>query len=185
MATPLGHSLAGYAVFAFFVSKQTSKRTDLKVLCLLLAIAPDLDFLPGLLMGSPALYHQGVTHSLGFGLMFSMGIAWVWSLRGGEFSNIIGLFSVSYISHLILDFFGPDGRLPYGIPLFWPLSGEYFISPIRMFWGMHHVGSTHASILEWINGIFSLYNLQVIAFEIVVITPLIFLGQWHRRRSLV
>ena len=101
-----------------------------------MANAPDLEFLPGILVGSPALYHQGVTHSLGFALMVSLEIAVVYSLRGSSFSAIFNLCFISYLSHLLLDFFSPEGRLSYGEPLLWALSGNYFISPVSVLLGV-------------------------------------------------
>ena len=83
-----------------------------------MANAPDLDFLPGILIGQPALYHQGLTHSLGFAVMASLGIAGIFSFKKKMFSVVFKVCFLSYASHLVIDIFGPDGRLPYGVPLF-------------------------------------------------------------------
>lgn len=182
MATPIGHSLAGYVIYHFSCGlPQTRGRLGLVLLCIVMANAPDLDFIPGLLMDRPALYHQGITHSLGFALVVSLGTAAVYRTRTKSFPAMFVLCFVSYLSHLVLDLFGPDGRLPYGIPLFWPISGERFISPVQVFLGFHHVGATSASRLEWIEGILDVYNLGAISLEIVLIAPFVFLGQRYRR----
>jgi len=182
MATPIGHSLAGYALITIFKPPANHQQLRLLFLSIFMANAPDLDFLPGILVGSPALYHQGVTHSLGFALMVSLGIAGVCSLRGSSFSAIFNLCFISYLSHLVLDFFSPDGRLPYGEPLFWPLSANHFISPISVFLGVHHVRLTSAPMLVWIHGIFNIHNLWSMSLELVLIAPIILLGRRHRKR---
>ena len=74
MATPIGHALAGYAVYVGGSSSQ-SRTSILFWFCLLMAIAPDFDFIPGILQGQPNLYHQGVSHSLGAGLFVSFAAA--------------------------------------------------------------------------------------------------------------
>jgi inner membrane protein len=184
MATPIGHSLAGYAVCHLSGPAQDAGRVPLIWLCILLSIAPDLDFLPGILLGRPAMYHQGVTHSLGFALMVSLMIAVLYTLKGWPFPAIFKLAFFAYSSHLVLDFFGYDGRPPYGMPLFWPLSMEYFISPVPLFWGVRHAQPSSGSILEWVDGILNFYNLGAIALEIVLVAPFAILAQMYRfRRS--
>jgi inner membrane protein len=176
LATPIGHALAGYAVYCFFAPQRKSQRINLALLSSILAVSPDLDFLPGILIGRPAAYHQGITHSIGFAIIICSGVVWLLRRTSSFFPAFVICF-LSYLSHLILDFFGPDNRLPYGIPLFWPITQKYFISPVPVFLGVHHAGSTSSSILEWGAGMFSLYNLGAIALEVVIIVPLIFLGR--------
>ena len=182
MATPIGHALMGYAIYGFNGAAQRRDRLTLIFLCIFMAIAPDLDILPGILVGHPALYHQGISHSLGFALLVSLGTAGICSLRGKTISTIFNLCFISYLSHLVIDFFGPDGRLPYGEPLFWPISAKHFISPIPVFWGMHHAPSTYSSTTQWAIGIATPYNLLAIAFEVTVLLPFAFAGKWYRRR---
>ena len=172
MATPLGHSLAGYAI----ASRSGTSNYCLIGLCIFLANAPDLDFLPGLLTGSPALYHQGITHSLLFGCIVSLGAAAIYAYGAWPFLRIFYLCLFSYLSHLAMDFLGPDGRPPYGIPLLWPISDTYFIAPVPLFLGMHHAGSAHASLQDWIRGVLDLRNLWAIALEAVLIAPFLMLG---------
>lgn len=183
MATPIGHALAGYAVSSFSREAQSRREPFLIPLCILMAVLPDIDVLPGLLQGKPVLYHGGVTHSLGFGLMVSLGIAGLYYLRAKTFWNVFKLCFASFVTHLLLDMVGPDGRPPYGIPLFWPLSGETFLSPIPLLLGMRHVGSTTASTLEFIRGVLTFYNVASILLEFVIIVPFIFLGKRYRDRK--
>jgi inner membrane protein len=183
MATPFGHSLAGFAVYTFAPSVNHD-RLSLALLCIIMANAPDLDFLPGILAGSPASYHQGITHSVGFALLVSLGAAAVYRVWGQSFPLIFTIAFFAYLSHLAIDFFGPDGRLPYGEPLFWPISDRYFISPIPVFSGVHHVPSTYGSTQEWIRGILSAHNIRAIVLESVLILPFAMFGLWFRKRAL-
>lgn len=113
--------------------------------------------------------------------MASLGITGVYYTRGKSFSKIFWLCFISYLSHLIVDFFCSDRRLPFGIPLFWPISGEYFISPAPLFLGVHHVAYTSASTIEWFEGIFSLYNIGAITLEVVLLVPFVFFGLRYRK----
>jgi inner membrane protein len=186
MATPIGHTLAGYAVWS--MARQAAHREErgLAILSVLVAITPDLDFLPGLLVGTPALFHQGITHSLVFGLVVSLGAAGLYCLATGSarFRTAFSLAFLAYISHLFLDYAQPDGRAPYGIPALWPFSGEHFISPFPLLLGAHHAGSTSATTLEIVRGILVIHNLAAVTWEIVLVVPFILLGRWYRRHRL-
>jgi inner membrane protein len=148
--TPIGHSLAGYAVYSFSVSATNRNRLKLASLCIFMATAADLDFLPGILMGRPDLYHHGITHSLGFALMASLVIAGIFSIKMKPFSRIFSLCLISYLSHIVIDFFGYSSshRHPPGMPLFWPISGEHFISPVRLYLRIHYNSSPSARMAQ-------------------------------------
>lgn len=183
MATPIGHALAGYAVYRSIFGAIRQERRTFLWLCLLMAIAPDLDFVPGILVGQPALYHQGITHSLGFALMVSLGLAVAYgrySKQRGKMTAYWGGFFLAYTSHLVIDFFGPDGRLPYGQPLFWPLNDSHYLSPVPIFWGVHHVVSTSATTGQWIIAILNPHNLRAIGIEVLVMLPVLLLV-WYLR----
>lgn len=184
MATPIGHALAGYAIYSFSSVSQERKWVQPALMCAVMAMAPDFDFLPGFLVGSPALYHQELTHSVGFALMVGLLTTWLIRLPQTSFFATFNIYFISYSSHLFIDFFGPDGRIPYGVPLLWPISHDYFISPVPVFLGMHHAASTYSSTSEWVLGIFSLYNLPAIALEIAIVTPFVLLGIQYRKRML-
>jgi inner membrane protein len=176
MATPIGHALAGYSIYL----AGTSRKSDRNILfwfCLLTAIAPDLDFIPGILQGQPNLYHQGLSHSLGAGLLASFAAALI--VNKGALWKKWSLFFVAYASHLTLDFFAPDGRPPYGQPLFWPISNEYYFAPpgLQLLWGVHHAKATSAATTEWLSGILHLHNLAAIGIEVLVTLPLVLLAR--------
>jgi inner membrane protein len=171
-------------LFTALCRPANGEKRSLLVLSIVMANVPDLDFLPGLLLGSPALYHRGVTHSVGVALLVSVVVAWVFSFRGQSFRTALWLGVMAYLSHLLIDFFGPDGRWPYGQPVLWPISQGYFSSPRPLLLGMHHASSTYASRLDWIGGILSLYNLVAVAIEVVFIVPFLVLVRWLRQHSL-
>src|SRR6266478_1147671 len=100
--TPIGHSLAGYAVYNFTVGAKNRDRLGLILLCIFMATDAELDFLPGILICKPVLYHHGVTHSLGFTLIASLGVAGIYSsIKRRSFSAIFTLCFISYLSHLV------------------------------------------------------------------------------------
>jgi inner membrane protein len=180
MATPVGHSLAGYLVFGWSDETQGPHKVRWLLLYICLANAADLDFLPGILLGRPSLYHQGVSHSLGFALVVSLAVAGICRHWGKSFAAIFALSWTAYASHLVIDFLGSDTRPPYGIPILWPLSGAYCISPVPVFWGVHHAGAAAGSMLEWLSTLFHPYNLGAIALEVVLLLPFVVLRLWRR-----
>jgi membrane-bound metal-dependent hydrolase YbcI (DUF457 family) len=184
MATPLGHALAGYAIYSFARGAQRHDDLRLMIACVFMAIAPDLDLLPGLLMGTPAQYHQGITHTLGLALPLSFGVAAISGIRGRSFLMVFSCCVLAYLSHLVLDLLNPDTRPPYGIQLFWPISGEYFISPVPILLGVRHATSPATSIQAWVQRMLHVHNLAAIAWEALLIVPFILLGQWYRSDSL-
>jgi inner membrane protein len=180
MATPVGHVIAGYAIYGFTRAPKAKERMGLAFLAVIVAFAPDLDMLPGLLVGKPALYHGGISHSLGIALLVSLGAAAILKLRGRGFLAIFSLCFLAYSSHLLLDWLGPDGRPPFGIPIFWPISSETYLSPVPVLLGVRHASTADATIVEWLRGIFSLHNVAAIAVEVALVTPFFFLFRWLR-----
>jgi inner membrane protein len=185
MASPIGHALMGYAVYRATSSPKREDSRTLLWLCLGLAIAPDLDFVPGIVLGQPALYHQGISHSLGVAVVVSLGVALAYSLNRGTIWTDWGRFFLAYTSHLFIDMFGPDRRPPYGIPALWPFSDAYYQAPLRVFWGVHHAQETSTATGDWVSGILSLHNLGAIAIEVLVTLSLILLVQWVQKLNIV
>src|SRR5437660_9709228 len=132
MATPVGHSLAGYAIYRFLVPGE-DRRSALLLVAVVTANAPDLDFVPGIIAGAPAMYHQGVSHSLAFAAAAGVIGAVMLRAAAGTVARIVFLLGfLCYSSDLVLDLFGPATRPPYGIPLFWPLTDHTFLSPVPL-----------------------------------------------------
>jgi inner membrane protein len=134
VASPYGHALVGLGLFNLWwpVKNYSHKRAIvLYGLVVLGALTPDLDFLPGILLGSPGRFHHGLFHSLGMALLLSSLAGTIIFLfwRNLSFLKTWGFVLTLIFSHLLLDFFTEDLKSPFGFPLFWPFSGTYFISP--------------------------------------------------------
>jgi inner membrane protein len=178
MATPIGHAVAGYAIYSISPHGAHGRGSwRLALLCIFMAVAPDLDVLPGLLQGKPVLFHGGITHSLGTGLVLSLLVAGICRFSGRTVVSVFSLCLAAYASHLLLDFVGPDGREPYGIPLFWPISVETFLSPVPLLPGMRHVDNTLASNADFVRGVLNPYNMAAILLEIAVGGGIVILGR--------
>lgn len=181
MATPVGHGLSGLLVHLVMGRDGPRHSAYPLLLAVAFAIAPDLDVIPGLLRGKPALFHQGISHSIGFAIAAGLAGAALFRIKGEAARSGFLLASCAYASHLVLDLFGPDRRLPYGIPLFWPLSSETYLSPVELLPGMRHAATTDASTLEWMRGILDWYNLRALAVEALIVGPLVLLALWFMR----
>ena len=191
MATPIGHFLAGLATYESVRrpsdSASGSRRAwTLALLAMFAAVAADLDFIPGILVGRPALYHHGVSHSLGFCVLAATAGALLFGRIGriGRSTGaVFGLIFFAYGTHLVVDLFGPDGRPPHGIPVLWPLSDEYFHSPVSLLVRIRHSPTTDAPIAGWIEGIISWNNLLALTLEVVLIGPFVLLARKLKARA--
>jgi len=85
MATPVGHMLMGASTLA--LSGPRRARARLVALGALVGAAPDLDFLPGLVLGDPARFHHGPTHSLGFALLAALATWLLASRQRGRWAH--------------------------------------------------------------------------------------------------
>jgi inner membrane protein len=139
MPLPIAHSAVGLA--AYFVFKKQASENSLRRegfllgLCLFLANLPDVDFIPGFLCGDPGRFHHGPSHSLVVGLLGALIFyqSMRYWLTGISKKRIFGCCLVSLLSHPVLDYFSADTSKPFGVPLFWPFSSEYYISPFPLF----------------------------------------------------
>jgi membrane-bound metal-dependent hydrolase YbcI (DUF457 family) len=142
MPSPAAHALFGLTCLPLLRSVFPGSLSKLGTpagLVLLASLAPDLDFLPGLLQGNPSRYHQALSHSLGMSFVMALVLGagarfldrsrswWLWSLAALPF----------VLGHLFLDYFTEDVRPPIGFPLFWPFSARTFTSPVPIFPYLH------------------------------------------------
>ncbi len=187
MATPIGHSLVAASLF---LGQNRSHRTDWRLLSsyVLLANAPDLDFLPGILIGDPSAFHHNVSHSLLFGALFTVTLTFIAKKFLGWFPDysFVRLFIVGfllYTSHLLVDFVTLDDGFPYGMPLFWPFSNYHVNAPVYSLLNIIHETAP-----------LSVHNLKAVLRELLVFAPLPLylalarkglLGHRQRARSLL
>lgn len=184
MASPVGHALAGRLAYRAGGAAMRTRGAALAWLCVFAAVAPDLDFLPGAMLGRPALFHQGASHSLAAAVGFSLLLAVAYARGRTRLAAAWVPLLLSYLSHLLLDLFGPDHRPPYGIPLFWPFSHATYLSPVTLLPGFHHADRTGAGVGEWLAGVFQMRNLLALGIEIAIFAPAVILVElWAARRG--
>jgi len=114
-----------------------------------------------------------VSHSLGAALVFGFLMA---SLAPGALSESYLrralAFTGLYGSHLVLDLFAVDRSLPYGEPLFWPLSSQVLISPWTLFLDVKH-GPSWEAFINWA-------NVRAVALEAAFLLPPVLGLLWMR-----
>ncbi|EKD26214.1 MAG: hypothetical protein ACD_79C01304G0003 [uncultured bacterium] len=134
MPLPVAHSIAGYILQDTRKFSFLAKEWNNLLFLVLVSNIPDIDFLPGLLIGAPNLFHHGISHSLGFSLFFGFLISFFvpHNNKSKYFTNALLLSLVCY-SHVILDYFTTDERPPYGVMLFWPFDSTYYIAAQTIF----------------------------------------------------
>lgn len=175
MPTPVGHTLAGLITSSFFPQRSANRQANLRVFAAVFfaANAPDVDSVLGLLHdtipGAAALAHRGPLHSLGAAVLFSLVVYLVARMRRvTSASRWAALLGCAYASHIFLDYLNADFGPPLGVPMFWPLTEAYYISPVAIFLNIEW---KHPSM--WI----SLHHLIAVGIEIAVLAPLL----WFRR----
>jgi len=81
-------------------------------------------------------------------------------------------FLVILCSHLFLDYISFDGRPPAGIPLFWPFSSRYMISPYPILPAIRHSHLDNATVAQFLTDFFSLHNMYVVVLECGIMLPI-------------
>lgn len=173
MPSPVGHSLIGLAVGLAWLLPRGSRSelgTRLRACgpyipwLLLAANLPDLDYLPGLLVGDLNRYHHLYTHTLGWAVVTSALLALGWRrFSAGSCAACFLLALTLQASHLLADIFTADGRAPYGIMALWPFRSEYVHAAITVFPMPRK--ATVGEMFQW-------YNVGVMAREALVVLPL-------------
>ena len=172
MASPVGHTILGIAVSSLFWKQFAFKKWVFWGAVLLFANLADFDYFFGFFTGNPNAYHRLWTHSFGFVLFTGIIVLLrcrmttrTWDFRWPVFVMIL------MSSHLIIDYLGMDTRGNIGIPLFWPISSECFISPVSVFRDIHKSHSSH----NFVQSLFSWYNGITVLLEVAVAIPFVIL----------
>jgi len=179
MPSPLAHSAMGYLLLSRDQKRELLARWDWKplVIFVLFANLPDFDLLPGLLVGDPGRFHHGkwIAHSLGAGFMVAGALWLALALCGRRDARRWSLAClILYTSHIVLDFFSADPGLPFGQMIFWPISHDYFLSPISVFSNIQR-GSPGVML--------GMHNLLAILWEAALVIPLLVLASWQPARA--
>ena len=178
MPSPVGHILLAFTISGVPKSGVVFTRWW-PVLVLFAAIAPDLDFLPGIIVGDPNRFHHGPTHSITAAVVFTVVIALLF--RSLSKAQMLVLFLV-YAGHVLADTLARDLGAPYGVPLFWPFDSHYYIAPVTLFSNFSH-GTHNDGLSSVIQDIFSVHNLWTVTIEIAILGPLLWLTERYRRRT--
>ena len=129
------------------------------------ANAPDLDFLPGVLVGDPARFHHGPTHTVFavvvFGALSGVVAKWTGLASWRRAAVLMGL---AYASHLVLDLITRETGEPGGMTILWPFSAHPFSLPFHVFLEVKHSEPAQGfltSLWQW-------HNVRAVAWELVV-----------------
>ncbi len=170
MPSPIAHSLMGYLICRVTIKSFKGQKWYIILLCIFIANIPDLDFLPGLFVGSASRYHHGISHSIGFSLLFAFGCYFILGLLKQDHMkrSVITVFSL-YFSHVVLDFLTKVPDKPYGELFLWPFSNKYYMAPFSFFPVIHFHGATG----EFFFSLLSLQNLIAIGVEFAILSPIV------------
>lgn len=142
MPSPIAHVAVGYGVFSairpsLLAADPQSRRLlgRVFVFVIICSLLPDIDVIPGLLLGDLRGIHNGVTNSLLVGLTFALFVGGVARILGSKRYRLwfaIALFS--YELHVVADYFTAER----GIMALWPITSKRFVAPIMLFYGVHY-----------------------------------------------
>jgi membrane-bound metal-dependent hydrolase YbcI (DUF457 family) len=169
MPTPVGHAIGGLAA-AFLTSAATGRsRLTKQVLAsaLALAMVPDLDILAG--------SHRTYTHSIGAVALVGLLARLVLRTRHVGASPLALALTAAYGSHLMLDLLGKDTSQPPGLMALWPFRSRFYMSGWDIF--------GEVSRRYWLPSEFIFGNLQALAWEMLLLVPLLLFAWvlWSRR----
>jgi inner membrane protein len=175
MPSPVGHSLMGYIIYRTTGKSGQVRSWPQIVACLFGANAPDLDFVPGLIVGDLGRFHQGPSHSTTFAILFALVACPFFSRPLRAF--VIG-FSL-YLSHVLLDYLVQDPTAPLGVPLFWPLSDRYYMAPFAF---LSSFDRPDILTVPAIPAFFTFHNFLTISIEVLCLLPLLlFVSAWRKK----
>jgi membrane-bound metal-dependent hydrolase YbcI (DUF457 family) len=173
MCTPIGHGLAGASVYRAGSGKGIHPPWFF-IFILLCANIPDVDFLFGFVAGNPNLYHHAWTHSLTFcagaGVLAALGSRFF--IEKNQSLRIGLMTSGAVLSHLVLDYFTADQNPPFGIKLFWPFTGNDYISSVPVFQDVYRVSMNRGffeSLICRHNGVTLLIEIAIMGSLFVLV----------------
>ncbi len=173
MPTPVGHGLAGLAVF-FTTQQHLSRRHVTALLLIFMALLPDLDFLFGFAVSDPNRFHHGFSHSFVFVWAIGLLMAAIWAKYSHTSLKIYAaVFGVAGSSHVLLDLLAADTSVPYGAQIFWPFSKDYYIAPFAIFLDIKRASSMD----KFWQSLFIAHNFRAVFLEVLLLGPLVWFGK--------
>ena len=186
MPTSIGHAVGGYVV-ADVVGHSSEHRLSwlaIGFVALFVANLPDLDFVPGILVGHSERFHRGPSHSVaaGFGAVLLL-TPLACRLFGGRLLSWALVIGAAYGSHLVLDLLMRDPTGGPGIALLWPLTerrfawiapGQQMLDPFRTL-NQEHFRS------DFLGALLRPATVKVFLIDGLLVAPLVLLGRaWSR-----
>jgi inner membrane protein len=175
MPSPIAHLGAGYAIYRFYKHRlpQDHKRFwkfPLQLVMVVgLSMIPDLDVIPAIIFRDMKAYHNNFSHSLLLAIPVAFLIAGIFHrIYPSNFWLWFAISLVSYDLHVIMDALTAER----GVMMLWPLSQNRFVSPIRIFYGLH-----------WGLGWFSLWHLWTVFTESVFVLVLMAVVKYFDQRK--
>lgn len=168
MPSPIAHLGTGYAIYCYYKRRLPENQVRLwklpfqMIMVMGLSMLPDLDIMAAIIFRDMQNYHNNFSHSLLLSIPVALLIAailrqiyhsdfWLWFL----------ICLISYDLHIVMDALTAER----GVMMFWPLSQNRFVSPIRIFYG-----------LKWGFGWFSIWHLWTVftgSFFVLVLTTVV------------
>ena len=191
MPLPLAHSLAAAAVYKGLDADGRFIAWKRLLLAVMIANLPDLDLIPGILVGEPNRYHHvGFSHSVIFAAVAAVvvGLAAAavgrsWPTACNRLSGAAGtalMVGLLVGSHILLDTLNRDFRAPSGPPAFWPLSNAgvqiypWFVDVAKL--------SGEGSVVDFVVSVLTVHNLYAMLWEFATLAPVVVLVVWWRSR---
>ena len=130
MSFPIVHSMVSYSVYRMVPGGKDRKRSWKEAAFFaFVAMAADLDFIPGVLVGQPLLFHHSITHSIGFAFIFGLAIALLAKIfKKASFLKLFLVSSAVYATHPLFDLLTSPERA-----LFWPFQSANFAQQFMTF----------------------------------------------------
>ena len=191
MPLPLAHSLAAAAVYKGLDADGRFIAWKRLLLAVVIANLPDLDLIPGILVGEPNRYHHvGFSHSLIFAAVVAVvvGLAAAavdrsWPIGCKRLSGAAGtalMVGLLVGSHILLDTLNRDLRPPAGPPIFWPLSNAG-VQIYPWFVDVAKLGG-EGSVVDFVVSVLTVHNLYAMLWEFATLAPVVCLVVWWRSR---
>jgi LexA-binding, inner membrane-associated putative hydrolase len=174
MPSPVGHILGGAALFLAGTNREYRSKVMFSVI-FLGSVLPDFDFLPGILIGHPAAFHHGVSHSLAFALLFGAVLFICFRYYGQKTiaTRAALLGGLAYALHIALDALSAY----QAVPMMWPLSNVKIGINLDLFGHFHHSGLEGGiwSVIRW-------DNLPALTRELLILgIPVLLLFLWRKK----
>ncbi len=191
MPLPLAHSLAAAAIYKGLDADGRFVAWKRLLLAVVIANLPDLDLIPGILVGEPNRYHHvGFSHSVIFAAVAAVvvglaaaavGRSWpTWCNRLSGATGTAMMVGLLVGSHVLLDTLNRDFRAPAGPPIFWPLSNAsvqiypWFVDVAKL--------SGKGSAFDFVVSVLTVHNLYAMLWELATLGPVVVLVVWWRSR---